>query len=550
MEKKERVLHGEKARNALAQGFKTLADAVKITLGPKGRTVVLDQPYGAPTITKDGVSVAKKVESNDPVPNMGIRLLRSAANKTNDKVGDGTTTTTVIANAAFEEGRKRVSAGVNVTDLKRGMEKAAQQVNKSFTTQSKEVKGAQIAQTATIAANGDKEVGTMIAQGFQKVGTQGIITVEEGKSINSSLKVVQGMQYDRGFLSPLFVTHHDKVQAELKNTHVLITKGKISKIKDILPILERLAKAERTVPSLLIIAEDVEGEAMATLVVNKIRGILKVCITKAPGFGDHKNEVLQDIATITGATVIDPDLGHVLKEAPIEYLGSAEKVTITKEDTTIVGGKGNKEAVKNRARQIENTIENTTSDYDREKLQKRLAKIAAGVAIISVGAATEPEMKEKKDRVQDAVHATKAAIQGGILPGGGVAHLRAIPVLEKYIEKAKGKELTNDDQVAGAKIVIKALASPIITMVENAGVNGAIVYHKVLKGKGDFGYNVATEKYGNLYKEGVIDPTNVVAASFSNAISIASTLLTVGCVVIEKEEEKNHQQRGMAPGMM
>ena len=550
MKNKERVLHGEKARDALARGFKILADAVKITLGPKGRTVVLDQPYEAPTITKDGVSVTKKVESHDPVANMGIRLLRSAANKTNDKVGDGTTTTTVIANAAFEEGRKRVSAGVNVADLKRGMEKAALRVNKSFTKQSKEVKGSQIAQTATIAANGDKEIGAMIAQGFQKVGNQGIITVEEGKSINSSLKVVQGMQYDRGFLSPLFITDQEKAQAELRNTYVLITKGKISKIKDILPILERLAKTERTVPSLLIIAEDVEGEAMATLVVNKIRGILNVCITKAPGFGDHKNEMLQDIATITGATVIDPDLGHVLKEAPIQYLGSAEKVTITKDDTTIVGGKGNKVDVNARARQIEATIEKTTSDYDREKLQKRLAKIVAGVAIISVGAATEPEMKEKKDRIQDAVYATKAAIQGGILPGGGVAHLRAIPVLEKYIEKEKGKELANEDQISGAKIVIKALAAPIMTMVENAGINGAIVYHKVLQGKRDFGYNVATEKYGKLYKEGVIDPTNVVAVSFSNAISIASTLLTVGCVVTEKEEESTSPKRGMAPGMM
>jgi len=517
------------ARSRLHRGVDKLANAVKVTLGPKGRNVVLEKKFGAPTVTKDGVSVAKEIELEDPVENMGAQMVREVATKTSDVAGDGTTTATVLAQAIYREGLKNVTAGANPMDLKRGIDLAVIKVIDFLKSISKDVEGRnEIAQVGAISANNDKSVGNLIADAMEKVGKDGVITVEEAKGTETSLDVVEGMQFDRGYLSPYFVTDTESMEAVLEECYILIHDKKISAMKDLLPILEKIAQQGK---SLLIIAEDLEGEALATLVVNKIRGTLKVAAVKAPGFGDRRKAMLEDIAVLTGGTVISEERGFKLENATISYLGQAKKINIDKDNTTIVEGGGKADDIKKRINEIKAQIDKTTSDYDKEKLQERLAKLSGGVAVLKIGASTEIEMKEKKARVEDALHATRAAVEEGIVAGGGVAFVRAINVLEKL----KGD---NPDQTTGIKIIQKSLEEPLRQIVNNAGIEGSVVLQKVKEGKDDFGFNAATETYENLIKSGVIDPTKVTRTALENAASVASLLITTEAVVFEKKEKE------------
>jgi chaperonin GroEL len=517
------------ARDAMKRGVDALANAVKVTLGPKGRNVIIDKKFGAPSITKDGVTVAKEIELKDPVENMGAQLLKEVASKTADLAGDGTTTATVLAQAIITAGLKNVAAGANPMDLKRGIDKAVEEVVKSLKKQSKKVGDdiEKIEQVATISANNDNNIGKLIANAMEKVKKEGVITVEEAKGTETEVKIVEGMQFDRGYISPYFVTNADKMEAVLDNPLVLIYEKKISGMKELLPILEKSVQTGRP---LLLIAEDVDGEALATLVVNKIRGSLRICAVKAPGFGDRRKAMLEDIAILTGGTLISEERGFKLENADLSYLGSAEKITIDKENTTIVNGSGKKSEITARVNQIKAQMESTTSDYDREKLQERLAKLAGGVAVLYVGAATEVEMKEKKDRVDDALHATRAAVEEGIVAGGGVAYIRSIEVLEKL----KGE---NEDETTGIQIVRRALEEPLRQIVQNAGGEGAVVIQKVREGKADYGYNARTDSYENMLAAGVIDPTKVSRVALENAASVASMLLTTECVLSDIKEE-------------
>lgn len=533
------------ARDQLKKGVDTLADAVKVTLGPKGRNVIIDKKFGAPTVTKDGVSVAKEIELSEPIENMGAQLVKEVASKTADSAGDGTTTATVLAQAIFSAGIKNVAAGANPMDLKRGVDKAVAAVVADLQSQSKEIKDSnEIKQVGTISANNDEEIGAMIADAMDKVGKDGVITVEEARGTETEVKTVEGMQFDRGYLSPYFVTNTDKMEAELENPYILIYDKKISAMKELLPVLEPVAQSGKP---LLIIAEDVDGEALATLVVNKIRGSLKIAAVKAPGFGDRRKAMLEDIAVLTGGTVISEERGYKLENATIEYLGTAEKVNIDKDNTTVVNGAGDTANIEARVKEIQTQIENTTSDYDREKLQERLAKLSGGVAILYIGAATEVEMKEKKDRVDDALHATRAAVQEGVVAGGGVALIRAAAALDKV-------KVENEDQETGVNIVRSAVESPLRTIVANAGGEGSVVVNEVKAGKDDFGYNAREDKYENLVGAGVIDPTKVTRLALENAASIASLLLTTECVVAEQPEEAAPPMPPMGgggmPGMM
>jgi chaperonin GroEL len=524
----KQIIYGEQSRQAILRGINQLADAVKVTLGPKGRNVVLDKKFGSPTITKDGVTVAKEIELKDPLENMGAQMVREVASKTSDIAGDGTTTATVLAQAIYREGAKNVVAGANPMEVKRGIEKAVEAITDALKKQSRSVtENSMIAQVGTISANGDETIGKIIAEAMQKVGKDGVITVEEAKTLETSMDVVEGMQFDRGYLSPYFVTDAERMEVVLENPILLIHEKKISSMKDLLPVLEQVARMGRP---LLIVAEDVEGEALATLVVNKLRGTLQAAAVKAPGFGDRRKAMLEDIAILTGGRAITEDLGIKLENIKIEDLGKAKKVTIDKDNTTIVEGGGTKQAIEGRVKQLRSQIQDTTSDYDREKLQERLAKIVGGVAVIKVGAATETEMKEKKARVEDAMHATKAAVEEGIVPGGGVALLRAGKALEKL--KLEG------DQQIGVNIIVRALEEPMRWIATNAGQEGSIIVQKVKDGDGDFGFNAQTEKYENLVKAGVIDPTKVVRSALQHASSIASLLLTTEALVSEIPEEK------------
>jgi len=530
------------ARNKMKKGVDTLANAVKVTLGPKGRNVVLEKKFGAPGITKDGVTVAKEIELEDPIENMGAQMVKEVASKTADIAGDGTTTATVLAQSIISEGLKNVAAGANPMDLKRGIEKAVEKVVEHLKGQSQTVgtDSKKIQQVAAISANNDENIGKLISEAFGKVGKDGVITVEEAKGTETGIEVVEGMQFDRGYISAYFVTNSEKMEAELDKPYILIYDKKISNMKDILHILEKVAQQGA---QLLIIAEDLEGEALATLVVNKLRGTIKVGAVKAPGFGDRRKEMLQDIAILTKGIVISEEQGYKLENADLSYLGRAERVVIDKDNTTIVGGKGKKEDITGRVNQIKAQIETTTSDYDREKLQERLAKLSGGVAVLNVGAATEMEMKEKKDRVDDALHATRAAVEEGIVPGGGVAYIRAVESLDKL-------KVANEDETTGVAIVKRALEEPLRQIVENAGVEGSIVVQKVKEGKGDYGFNAKEEQYENLYKAGVIDPTKVTRIALENAASIAGMLLTTECVVADKpKKEEPHMHPGGAPGM-
>jgi len=534
------------ARDQLKKGVDTLADAVKVTLGPKGRNVIIDKKFGAPTVTKDGVSVAKEIELSEPIENMGAQLVKEVASKTADSAGDGTTTATVLAQAIYGSGIKNVAAGANPMDLKRGIDKAVAAVVADLQSQSKAIKDSnEIKQVGTISANNDSEIGEMIADAMDKVGKDGVITVEEARGTETEVKTVEGMQFDRGYLSPYFVTNTDKMEAELENPYILIYDKKISAMKELLPVLEPVAQSGKP---LLIIAEDVDGEALATLVVNKIRGSLKIAAVKAPGFGDRRKAMLEDIAILTGGTVISEERGYKLENATIEYLGTAEKVNIDKDNTTVVNGAGEAANIEARVKEIQTQIENTTSDYDKEKLQERLAKLSGGVAILYIGAATEVEMKEKKDRVDDALHATRAAVQEGVVAGGGLALIRAAACLDNVA-------IENDDQETGINIVRTAVESPLRTIVANAGGEGSVVVNEVKGGKADFGYNAREDKYENLIAAGVIDPTKVTRLALENAASIASLLLTTECVVAEQPEEAGGAPMppmggGGMPGMM
>src|SRR5436190_1424649 len=530
------------ARNRMKRGVDVLANAVKVTLGPKGRNVVLEKKFGAPSITKDGVTVAKEIELEDPIENMGAQMVKEVASKTADIAGDGTTTATVLAQSIISEGLKMVAAGSNPMDLKRGIDKAVAKVIEHLKGQSQAVgnDSSKIQQVAAISANNDAEIGKLIAEAMKKVGKEGVITVEEARGTDTTVDVVEGMQFDRGYISPYFVTNSEKMQAELENPYILIYDKKISNMKDILHILEKVAQGGRP---LLIIAEDLEGEALATLVVNKLRGTLKVAAVKAPGFGDRRKEMLQDIAVLTKGVVISEEQGYKLESADLTYLGVASTVTIDKDNTTIVGGKGKKEDITARINQIKSQIDNTTSDYDKEKLQERLAKLSGGVAVLKVGAATEMEMKEKKDRVDDALHATRAAVEEGIVAGGGTAFIRALESLEKL-------KNDNEDETTGVAIVKRALEEPLRQIVANAGIEGYIVVQKVNDGKAEFGFNARTEVYENLFKAGVIDPTKVTCIDLENAASIAGMFLTTECVVADKpKKEEPHMHPGGAPGM-
>jgi chaperonin GroEL len=528
------------ARDLLKKGVDELANAVKVTLGPKGRNVIIEKKFGAPHITKDGVSVAKEIELSDPYQNMGAQIVKEVASKTNDKAGDGTTTATVLAQSIITVGLKNVAAGANPMDLKRGIDKAVAKVVESIKTQAKEVDDdiKKIEQVATISANNDSEIGKLIADAMAKVKKEGVITVEEAKGTNTTVDVVEGMQFDRGYLSPYFVTNTEKMECEMENPFILIHDKKISNLKDILPLLEASVQAGRP---LLIIAEDIDGEALTTLVVNRLRGSLKICAVKAPGFGDRRKEMLQDIAILTGGTVISEEQGIQLASATIEMLGKAEKITVNKDNTTIVNGAGSKEAIAQRVAQIKAQIEATKSDYDREKLQERLAKLAGGVAVLYVGAPSEVEMKEKKDRVDDALSATRAAVEEGIVPGGGVALIRAIDSLN-------GVTGENDDETTGIEIVKRAIEEPLRQIVANAGKEGAVIVQKVREGKGDYGYNARTDKFENFYEAGVIDPAKVTRVALENAASIAGMLLTTECVISEKKEAAP-AAAPVAPGM-
>ena len=530
------------ARNKMKKGVDILANAVKVTLGPKGRNVVLEKKFGSPQITKDGVTVAKEIELEDAIENMGAQMLKEVASKTSDIAGDGTTTATVLAQAIITEGLKNVAAGANPMDLKRGIDKAVRAVVEHLRTQSQSVgeDHSKIEQVASISANNDSEIGKLIAQAMEKVSKDGVITIEEAKGIETTVDVVEGMQFDRGYISPYFVTNSEKMQTELDNPYILIYDKKVSSMKDILHILEKVA--QQGAP-LLIIAEDLEGEALATLVVNKLRGTLKVAAVKAPGFGDRRKEMLQDLAVLTKGIVISEEQGYKLENADLTYLGRCERVVIDKDNTTIVAGSGEKEEITGRINQIKSQIESTTSDYDKEKLQERLAKLSGGVAVLNVGAATEVEMKEKKDRVDDALHATRAAIEEGIVPGGGVAYVRAIAALENL-------DTLNNDELTGVQIVRRSLEEPMRQIVENCGIEGSVVVNKVKEGTGDYGFNARTEAYENLIGAGVIDPTKVTRIALENAASIAGMLLTTECVVADKpKKEEPHMHGGGAPDM-
>ncbi len=518
------------ARERIKRGVQKLAKAVKVTLGPKGRNVIIEKKFGSPQVTKDGVTVAKEIELEDPFENIGAQLVKEVASKTSDVAGDGTTTATVLAEAIFLEGMKNVTAGANPQAIRRGLEKATKKVVDFLGEIAKDVSDSQeIAFVGAISANNDMEIGKLIAEAMDKVGKEGVITVEEAKGTETTLEVVEGMQFDRGYISPYFITDPEKMEAVLEEPLILIHDKKISSMKDLLPILEKIAQTGR---SLLIIAEDVEGEALATLVVNKLRGTLKVCAVKAPGFGDRRKQMLQDIAILTGGQVISEELGFKLENARLEDLGEAKKVVVDKDNTTIVEGKGDPERIKARINEIKVQIEKATSDWDREKLQERLAKLAGGVAVIKVGAATEAEMKEKKDRVEDALHATRAAVEEGIVPGGGVALVRAIPKL-KEVEK----ELEGDEKIAAA-ILRKALAEPLRQIADNAGHEGSVVVNKVLNGKDDYGFNAETEKFEHLMAAGVIDPKKVVRTALENAVSVAALMLTTEAAIVEKKEKE------------
>lgn len=519
------------ARNRMKKGVDTLANAVKVTLGPKGRNVVIEKKFGAPSVTKDGVTVAKEIELEDAIENMGAQMLKEVASKTADIAGDGTTTATVLGHAIISEGLKNVAAGANPMDLKRGIDKAVTKVVKNLEKQSEKVgtDSAKIQQVAAISANSDEVIGKLIAEAFEKVGKDGVITVEEARGTDTTVEIVEGMQFDRGYSSAYFVTNSEKMEAELDHPYILIYDKKISAMKDILHILEKVA--QQGAP-LLIISEDLEGEALATLVVNKLRGTLKVAAVKAPGFGDRRKEMLQDIAVLTAGQVISEEQGYKLENADVSYLGRAERVVIDKDNTTIVGGTGKKKDIEARVGQIKAQIEVTTSDYDKEKLQERLAKLSGGVAVLQVGAVTEVEMKEKKDRVDDALHATRAAIEEGIVPGGGTAFIRAIEALEKL-------EGDNNDETTGIKIVRRALEEPLRQIAANAGIDGSIVVQKVKEGKGDFGFNARTEGYEKMLSAGIIDPTKVSRVALENAASIAGMLLTTEAVIADKPEPKS-----------
>ncbi|MBS7314710.1 MAG: chaperonin GroEL [Candidatus Onthomorpha sp.] len=523
------IIFNTEAREQLRQGVNALADAVKVTLGPKGRNVIIDKKFGAPHITKDGVSVAKEVELEDAVQNMGAQLVKEVASKTNDQAGDGTTTATVLAQAIVNTGIKNVTAGANPMDLKRGIDKAVAAVVADLKARSREIgEGKEkVEQVATISANNDKFIGQMIAEAMNKVKKEGVITIEEAKGLDTTVKVVEGMQFDRGYLSPYFVTNTEKMEATYENPFILIYDKKISNLKELLPILEKTVQTGR---GLLIISEDIEGEALATLVVNRLRGSLKIVAVKAPGFGDRRKEMLEDIAILTGGTVISEEKGYKLEDTDLSMLGTAQKITVDKDNTTIVSGAGEKAAIEARVNQIRSQIEKTTSDYDKEKLQERLAKLAGGVAVIYVGAASEVEMKEKKDRFDDALHATRAALEEGIIPGGGVAFIRAISALDNL----KGE---NEDEQTGIQIVRRALEEPLRQIVENAGMEGSVVVNKVKEMSGDNGFNARTEVYEDLHAAGVIDPTKVARVAIENAASIASMILTTECVLSEIKEE-------------
>jgi chaperonin GroEL len=529
------------ARDKLKSGVDQLADAVKVTLGPKGRNVVIEKKFGAPQISKDGVTVAKEIELPDAYENLGAQMVKEVASKTGDDAGDGTTTATVLAQSIISVGLKNVTAGANPMDLKRGIDKAVIKVVNSLADQAHTIGDdyKKIESVAKVSANNDETIGALIAEAMQKVHKEGVITIEESKGTDTYVDVVEGMQFDRGYISPYFVTDAEKMAAELENPYILIHDKKISTMKDLLPVLEATAQAGRP---LMIISEDVDGEALATLVVNRLRGSLKVCAVKAPGFGDRRKEMLEDIAVLTGGTVITEEKGMKLEQATLEMLGQAEKVTVDKENTTIVNGSGAPDAIKARVSQIKKQIETTTSDYDREKLQERLAKLAGGVAVIYVGAASEVEMKEKKDRVDDALSATRAAVEEGIVPGGGVAYVRAIPALNAL----KGE---NDDEQTGIEIIKRAIEEPLRQIVENAGKEGAVVVQKVREGKDDFGYNARTDKYENLYETGVIDPAKVARIALENAASIAGMLLTTETVVVEEKEKEQPMPAGGHGGM-
>ncbi len=529
------------AREELKKGVDALANAVKVTLGPKGRNVIIEKKFGAPHITKDGVSVAKEVELEEAFQNMGAQLVKEVASKTGDDAGDGTTTATVLAQAIVNVGLKNVTAGANPMDLKRGIDKAVACVVENIKSQAQEVNDdmAKIESVARISANNDSEIGKLIAEAMEKVKREGVITVEEAKGTDTTVEIVEGMQFDRGYISPYFVTNTEKMECEMENPYILIFDKKISSLKEMLPVLEATAQSGRP---LLIIAEDVDSEALATLVVNRLRGSLKICAVKAPGFGDRRKEMLEDIAVLTGGVVISEEKGLKLESTTIDMLGRAEKVTVDKENTTIVNGMGDKAAITARVAQIKAQIEKTTSDYDREKLQERLAKLAGGVAVLYIGAASEVEMKEKKDRVDDALSATRAAIAEGIVPGGGVAYIRAISSLSDL----KGD---NEDETTGIEIIKRAIEEPLRQIVANAGVEGAVVVQKVKDGKGDFGYNARTGEYENFFAAGVIDPAKVTRVALENAASIAGMFLTTECVIADKKEENAAPAAGMAPGM-
>ncbi|MBX3230565.1 MAG: chaperonin GroEL [Labilithrix sp.] len=522
------IVYTESARNLILCGVNALADAVKVTLGPKGRNVVIEKSFGSPTVTKDGVTVAKEIELENRFENMGAQMVREVASKTSDVAGDGTTTATVLAQAIYREGSKLVAAGHNPMEIKRGVDKAVETLTESLKKMAKQTKDPkEIAQVGTISANGDKEIGEKLAQAMEKVGKEGVITVEESKTAETVLDVVEGMQFDRGYLSPYFVTDPERMEAVLEDAYLLISEKKISNMKDLLPVLEAIARSQKP---LLIIAEDIEGEALATLVVNKLRGTLHCAAVKAPGFGDRRKEMLKDIATLTGGQVIAEELGLKLENVTISDLGRAKRVALDKDNTTIVDGAGDKEKIKGRIAEIRGQIENTTSDYDREKLQERLAKLVGGVAVIKVGAATETEMKEKKARVEDALHATRAAVEEGIVPGGGVALIRA----QSSLDALK----LDEEQRFGVSIIRRAIEEPLRQIVQNAGLEGSIVVNKVKEGKDDYGYNAASDQYGNLLGMGVIDPVKVVRTALQNAASVASLMLTTECLVAERPKEE------------
>lgn len=534
------------ARDGLKRGVDALANAVKVTLGPKGRNVVISKSFGGPTITKDGVSVAKEIELEDPIENMGAQMVKEVASKTNDEAGDGTTTATVLAQAIVKEGLRNVAAGANPMDLKRGIDKAVKAIVSNLKEQSQEVGSSseKIEQVASISANNDKVIGKLIAEAMLKVGKEGVITVEEAKGTETHVAVVEGMQFDRGYLSPYFVTNADKMEAEMENPYVLLYDKKISSMKELMPILEPIAQTGKP---FLIIAEDVDGEALSTLVVNKIRGSLKIVAVKAPGFGDRRKAMLEDIAILTGATVISEERGFTLEKATIEMLGTAEKITVDKDNTTVVNGSGDEKQIKTRVNQIKSQIESTTSDYDKEKLQERLAKLAGGVAVLYVGAASEIEMKEKKDRVDDALHATRAAVEEGIVAGGGVALVRAIEVLNDI-------KIDGDDELTGVAIIKRAIEEPLRQIIINAGGEGSVVVNKVAEGKGDFGFNAKTDEYVNMLEDGIIDPTKVTRIALENAASVSGMILTTEATISDIKTDDAASAMppmgGGMPGMM